>query len=192
MSDMSPMGAGVAALKELRASWAWYVGLGALLVVIGLVALGVATFTTIVSVVIFGWLLIFGGVTEAVYAFWRKRWGGFFIDLLTGLLYLVVGFLVVSNPVAGAEVLTLMIALFLMFGGILRAAAATALQPPHWIWLLVHGAVSLLLGILIWRQWPVSGLWAIGLFVGIEMIFNGWTLIMLGLLARNLKGEFAE
>jgi uncharacterized membrane protein HdeD (DUF308 family) len=109
-----------------------------------------------------------------------------FIDLLTGILYVVVGFMIVANPGAAAITLTLLIALFLIFTGIFRIVVALMTRFPHWGWLALHGLVNLLLGIAIWRQWPLSGLWVIGLFVGIDMVFNGWSLVMLGLTARRL------
>jgi uncharacterized membrane protein HdeD (DUF308 family) len=112
--------------------------------------------------------------------------GWVFIDLLTGILYVVVGFMMVANPGVAAVTLTLLIALFLMFGGIFRIVVALMLQFPHRGWLVLHGLINLLLGIGIWRQWPLSGLWVIGLFVGIDMVFNGWSLVMLGLAAKKL------
>ena len=127
-----------------------------------------------------------GGVLQAAHACSCKGWGGFFIDLLTGILYVVVGFMVVANPGTTAVALTLLIAMFLTFGGIFRIMVALVVRFQNWIWLLLHGVVNLLLGIAIWRQWPLSGLWVIGLFVGIDMLFNGWSLVMLGLAAKNL------
>jgi len=127
-----------------------------------------------------------GGVVEAAHACSCKGWGGFFVDLLTGILYVVVGFMVVANPGVTALALTLLIAMFLVFGGIFRIAVAVVVRFQNWIWLLLHGVVNLLLGIAIWRQWPLSGLWVIGLFVGIDMLLNGWSLIMLGLAAKSL------
>ena len=85
--------------------------------------------------------------------------------------------------------LTLLIAMFLVFQGVFRIVAALAVRYPHWGWVLLDGIVSLLLGILIWRRWPVSSLWVIGLFVGIEMLLNGWSLVMLSLAGRNLPEE---
>ena len=139
---------------------------------------------------LFGWLLIIGGVLEGVHAFWREKgWGGFFIDLLTGILYVVVGFMLVANPAASAVALTLLISLFLMFGGIFRIVVALFVRFHNWGWLLLHGIIILLLGVAIWRQWPLSGLWVIGLFIGIDMIFNGWSLMMLGLAAKRIPEE---
>jgi uncharacterized membrane protein HdeD (DUF308 family) len=169
----------------LRKKWGWFVALGILLIFAGTLAAGSAFFMTVFSMMFLGWLMIVGGIFQALHAFGCKEWGGFFIDLLTGLLYLVVGFMCVANPGATAVALTLLIAMFLIFGGIFRVAIALATRYEHWGWLLLHGAVSLLLGIAIWRQWPVSGLWVIGLFVGIDLMLNGWSLVMLGMIARH-------
>ena len=114
---------------------------------------------------------------------------GYFVDLLAGLLYSVAGFLIVTHPAATAMGLTLLIAILLIFGGIFRIAAAITVRFHNGIWLLLHGLVNLLLGSCIWQDWPISGLWVIGLFIGIDMIFNGWSLIMLGLAAKNLSSD---
>jgi uncharacterized membrane protein HdeD (DUF308 family) len=174
---------------ELRRSWGWFLALGIVLVILGAIAIGSAFLMTIASVFFIGWLLIIGGVMEAVHAFWRKRWAGFFLDLLTGILYVVAGWMMVANPAQSALLLTLIIAMFLVFEGVFRIVASLAARYPHWGWVLLNGVISLLLGILIWRQWPVSGLWVIGLFVGIEMLFNGWSLVMLSFAARNMPDE---
>jgi uncharacterized membrane protein HdeD (DUF308 family) len=179
-------------LQELRKNWGWFLALGIILVVLGMIALGASVAMTLAGVFFFGWLLIVGGVLEAVHAFWREKgWGGFFIDLLTGILYVVVGFLLVANPAASALALTLLIAFFLMFGGLFRIVVAVAVRFHNWVWLLLHGVVNLLLGLLIWRQWPLSGLWVIGLFIGIDLLFNGWSLVMLGLAARKIPADTA-
>ncbi|HEY7323069.1 MAG TPA: HdeD family acid-resistance protein [Candidatus Binatia bacterium] len=175
---------------ELRRNWGWFLILGIVLIVLGTIALGSSLVMTIASVFFFGWLLIIGGVLEVVHAFWReKRWGGFFLDLLTGILYVVAGWMMVTNPGQSALLLTLLIAMFLVFEGVFRIVAALSVRYPHWGWVLFNGIISLILGIMIWRQWPYSGLWVIGLFVGIEMLLNGWSLVMLSLTARNLPDE---
>jgi uncharacterized membrane protein HdeD (DUF308 family) len=180
-------------LQELKKNSGWFVGLGIALLVLGTIALGASMVMTIASVLLFGGILIVGGVLEAVHAFWREKgWGGFFIDLLTGILYVVVGFMLVANPAASAVALTLIIALFLMFGGIFRIVVALSVRFHNWGWMLLHGVIILLLGISIWRQWPLSGLWVIGLFIGIDMVFNGWSLVMLGMAARKIPDEVAE
>ena len=164
--------------------------LGIVLIVLGTIALGSALVMTITSVFFFGWILIIGGVLEAVHAFWREKgWGGFFLDLLTGILYVVAGWMMVTNPQESAVLLTLVIAMFLVFEGVFRIVASLAARYPHWGWVMFNGVISLILGISIWQRWPYSGLWVIGLFVGIEMLLNGWSLVMLSLSARNLPDE---
>jgi len=175
--------------NELRQSWGWYLIFGIVLIVLGTIALGSSLLMTIASVFFFGWILIVGGIMEVVHAFWHKRWAGFFLDLLTGILYVVAGWMIMSNPKESALLLTLVIAMFLVFEGVFRIVAALVVRYPHWGWLLFNGVISLLLGVMIWRQWPYSGLWVIGLFVGIEMLLNGWSLVMLSLAGRNLPEE---
>jgi uncharacterized membrane protein HdeD (DUF308 family) len=130
-------------------------------------------------------LLFIRGVVSVFHAFLWQRWGGFFIELFAGLLYIVVGLTVAGNLFQTAVGLTLLVSVFLLFGGIFRIAAALTVRFHHWIWMLLNGGVSLLLGLMIWAQWPWSGLWVIGLFIGIDMIFYGWSLIMLGMAFRT-------
>lgn len=176
-------------VEELQKRRGWYLALGVLLVVLGTIALGSSVVMTQAAMVVAGWLLIFGGVMEVTHACASRGWGGFFLDLLTGLLYVAVGFMVVANPGATAVALTLVIAMFLVFGGLFRVVTALVVPFQNRGWLLLHGAVDLLLGIAIWRQWPLSGLWVIGLFVGIDMLLNGWTLIMLSLAIKRLPAN---
>jgi len=175
-----------ASREDLRKGWLGYLVLGICLVVLGLYALGHTVFVSLVSVEIFGWLLIIGGILEAAYGFWRRRWGGFFLDLLTGLLYIAVGFMILASPSAAAGFLTLLIAFYLIFTGFVRIFAAVSGQFQHWLWVLGHGVIDLILGIWIWRSWPLDSLFIIGLFVAIDLILNGFTLVMLGLAARKM------
>src|SRR5438552_76718 len=91
----------------------------------------------------------------------------------------------VARPVAGALSLTLLLAAFFVVGGVSRIMTALAIRFPGRGWTLLSGMVTLLLGIVIWRQWPISGLWVIGTFVGLDLIFDGWSLVMLGMRARQ-------
>jgi uncharacterized membrane protein HdeD (DUF308 family) len=156
------------------------------LIVLGTIALGTSVVATLVSVLFIGWLLVIGGAMQAVHAFSVRQWAGFFLRLFAGLLTLIVGLMLVGNPAAGAVSLTLLIAAFFMVGGLFRITAALTHQLPGRAWILLSGAVTLFLGILIWAEWPVSGLWVIGTFVGIDMLFDGWSLVTLGLAVRKL------
>jgi uncharacterized membrane protein HdeD (DUF308 family) len=168
-------------IEEVRAHRTWFLILGVVLIVIGTIAIGSAELMTMVSVLLFGWLLIFAGLFEIIHGFARRAWGGFFINLMGGLLYGVTGLLMVSHPGIAAITLTLMIALLLIVAGTFRIFVAFSTPIHHRGWLILNGAISLILGFCIMSSWPVSGLWVIGLFLGIDMIFDGWTEVMLAL-----------
>ncbi len=182
-------GFAVSGIEGLRRNWGWVLALGVALIVLGIVALGAAVLTTVASVIFFGWLLIAAGVLETLEGFWQRAWSGFFLDLLTGLLYLVVGAMIVGNPLVAAETLTLMIAMALIFVGLLRIALSLATHFHHWVWLLINGIISVVLGVMILRGWPETGFWVIGMFIGIDMLFYGWSLVMLALGVRTIPGS---
>lgn len=171
--------------EELRRHSGWFVGLGVVLIVLGVIAIAYDMFTTIASVLVFGWLLLLGGVAEIVHGVQTHRWGGFFLHLLTGLLFLVAGLLFVANPLQGALSLTLFLGAFFLVGGVFEVIGALRLRAPHWGWAVLGGAITAVLGLLLWMQWPWSGLWFIGFAVGVNMLFRGWAWVMLGTLARR-------
>ena len=177
-------------LTNIKKNWFWYLLMGILLIVFGSMAIGRTCLFTKVSMVFIGWIMIAAGGVQTLNAFVNGRgWGGFFFDLLTGILYVVVGFMVVANPAATAVTMTLVIAVYLMFDGGSRLAGSLSVKLPNRSWVFLSGLVSLLLGISIWRQWPYSGTWVIGLFVGIQMIMNGWSTVMLSLAVKNIPDE---
>jgi uncharacterized membrane protein HdeD (DUF308 family) len=151
------------------------------LIILGTIAIGMAELMTIFSVLLIGWLLIFGGLFEIIHGIARRRWDGFFINLMGGLLYTVTGVLMVTHPGIAAITLTLLIAMLLIVAGGFRLFVAFSTPMHHRGWLILNGLISLFLGFCIWSSWPVSGLWVIGLFIGIDMIFDGWTEVILAL-----------
>ena len=175
-------------IEEVRTHRTWFLILGIALIVLGSIAIGSAELMTVVSVLLFGWLLIFAGLFEVVHAFARRAWGGFIINLMGGLLYAVTGLLMISHPGIAAITLTLMIAMLLIVAGTFRLFIAFSTQIHHRTWLILNGAISLILGFCILDSWPVSGLWVIGLFIGIDMIFDGWTEVMLALSSGGIGG----
>jgi uncharacterized membrane protein HdeD (DUF308 family) len=168
-------------IEEVRAHRTWFMILGIALIILGTIAIGSAELMTVVSVLLLGWILIFAGLFEIVHGFARRAWGGFIINLMGGLLYAVTGFLMVSHPGVAAITLTLLLAVMLIVAGTFRIFVAFSTPIQHRGWLILNGAISLILGFCILDSWPVSGLWVIGLFIGIDMIFDGWTEVMLAL-----------
>ena len=179
-------------LGVLRDSWIWFLVLGIAMLVIGAFAIGWACIAniTVAATWLFGFLMIAGGIAEIVNSFYAGRWSGTLVHMLIGVLYTVVGFMIVDQPETSAIQLTLIIAVFLIVSGIFRIVFAISERFTGWGWVLLNGAVTLFLGILIYKQWPTSGLWVIGLFVGIDLIFNGWAWIMLALGLRCAPARF--
>jgi len=180
-----PSRLGLSKGEGLREIWPFLTGMGGALMVLGAVAIGFSLTATLATVLVFGILLLLGGLFQVVTAFWGRSWRGFFLHLLAGVLYLIVGVFMIDNPVETAMGLTLLVAAGLLVGGILRIVLSLVERFDGWGWALLNGIVALVLGIAIWRQWPLSGLRFIGLFVGIEMIFSGLSWMMLGLAVRS-------
>jgi uncharacterized membrane protein HdeD (DUF308 family) len=172
---------GVGELESLRESRVLLIGMGIVLILLGAVAIGSSFIATYATVLVFGMLLLLGAIFQVFTAFWGRRWRGFFLHLLAGVLYFIAGLFMIENPVAAAVGLTLLVAACLLVGGILRIIFSVAERFDGWRWMLLNGLVSLLLGFSIWSQWPLSGQWVIGLFVGIEILFSGLSWLMLGL-----------
>lgn len=174
-------------LKPLREHWGWFLALGITFIFLGMVAIGSSAFVTVASVIFLGSLLLLGGVVQTAYTFSIRKWSGFFLSLLSGILYAVVGFFMIVHPTASALSLTLLIAAFYTVGGIFRIIGAATMRFEHWGWALLSGVIKLFLGIFIWLGWPQTGFWVIGLFIGIDLIFYGWFWVLLSLTARSMK-----
>jgi uncharacterized membrane protein HdeD (DUF308 family) len=171
-------------LHELQQHRGWLLACGIISVIAGMAAIAYSVIATLVSVIFLAWLLIFVGVLEGAYAIRHRERGHLVLYILEALLAIVIGALLLQSPERGAIVLTLLLASYFVIAGILRIVGALALRLPHWGWLLANGVISLALGIFVWGGWPVTGLWVIGLFLGINMIFSGWARVMLALALR--------
>jgi len=172
-------------LADFRKNRGWFLALGILLIIVGTIAIIYDVAATLLSVLFFGWLLIIVGAFEAVQSFWQAKWGGFFLHLIGGILALVVGYHLVSSPAEGALVITLVMAIYFLVIGVVRSLTALTMRFPNWGWVFLSGIITFILGVLVKQQWPYSGLWVIGLFIGIDMIFSGWSYVMLALAAKK-------
>jgi uncharacterized membrane protein HdeD (DUF308 family) len=173
-------------LHALRNQWWCFLLLGIALVVLGSLCIIDPFIPSFASVLFLGFLLIAAGITQIVSAFWAGKWSGMLIHILIGVLYVVVGYMMVDAPVLNLVLITKFIAIFLVVSGAFRIVAALVVRFQDWGWALLNGGVTLLLGIIINRQLPEAALWVIGLFIGIEMIFNGWAWVMLALGLRAI------
>ncbi len=178
-------------LAAVKQHWWWFLVLGIALVVFGTGALVASPFVSLAAAVVFGFLMIAGGVMQLVSSFWAGKWSGFLLHLLIGVLYLVTGYLIVDEPVVSLATMTLIVAMFLLISGLFRIFAALLIRFHDWGWVLLNGVVTLMLGMMIYKHWPATMLWVIGTFIGLDMIFNGWAWIMLALHLRSHRQPVA-
>jgi uncharacterized membrane protein HdeD (DUF308 family) len=171
-------------LRVFRRHRVWVSVLGVVLIILGIAALAAAALTTLISVLFLGWLLVIGGLVQVVHAFWARPWGGVFAHLVAGALSLVVGLLFLTRPTLAELALTLLVAVLLVVGGLFRVNIALLWRFPAWGWVVYDGVLSLVLGFVIWIAWPQSALWVIGMLVGIDLLFKGWSCLMFALAAR--------
>lgn len=167
-------------LYHLQDEWKWFSTLGVVLMILGLISVIYCIFASQAAVVLFGVLILAGGVVQIVNALWAGKWSGFLLNLLIGIIYVVVGLFMVDDREHAVLILSALIAAFFIVSGIFRIAAALSIQFPGWGWALLSGMIAILLGVMIYKGWPDTGEVIIGLFIGIEMIFNGWYWVMLG------------
>jgi uncharacterized membrane protein HdeD (DUF308 family) len=174
-------------LEPLRAKSGWIVALGVIYVIAGIIALGSVVWATVASVFVVGIMMLIAGIAEVINAFQVKGWGRFLFWLLLGALYIVAGFVTFENPLLAAVVLTLILGIALIASGIMRMILAFNMQAgTPWIWILASGVITLLIGLVILAHWPVSSLYVLGLFLGIDLVIAGAGWIALGLGLRSV------
>ncbi|MCX5494081.1 HdeD family acid-resistance protein [Kaistia dalseonensis] len=171
-------------LAPLSAKWGWIVALGAIYAVAGLLALGSVITATVVSVYFIGIMMIVAGAAEVVSSFQIKTWGRFLFWLVLGALYIVAGFIAFTNPLLTAAGLTLVLGAALLVSGLVRIFLGFGMKHgTPWIWVVISGAITLLLGLIILAHWPVSSLSVLGIFLGVDLLMAGigWISVGLGL-----------
>ena len=172
-------------LGRVRSNWGWFVAAGAILVALGIYVLGNLFAATVASIFIVGILMIAGGITHIVLSFRGRTWRHFLIWLLGGVLYAIAGAFVISDPILASALLTLMFAFVLMASGAVRIWLGWAARPESgWGWLVAAGLVTLAAGIFVVASWPISALWAIGVVLAVDLLFQGLGYISFGLALR--------
>ncbi len=178
--------------RHVKSCWCCFFMLGVLLVLCGTAAIVVPPFTvafSLITAMVLGVLLMVAGIVTIVSSFWVGKWSALLLHLLVGILYLVTGFIITERPGESAVLMTLFIAATFIVLGSFRIASALALRFAQWGWVLVNGTVTLLLGIVIFRHFGECALWVIGILVGVELLLNGWSWIMLSLAVRKIPNE---
>jgi uncharacterized membrane protein HdeD (DUF308 family) len=159
---------------------------GVLLIVFGMVAIGSPFIAAVAVSVVVGWLVVLAGVVHVMLAFRAHGAGSMIWKLLVGIAYLGFGGYLIVHPVLGAASLTLLLASLFLIEGILNIVLYVKMRPAHGSsWMLIDGIITLLLGVLIYMQWPSSSAWAIGTLVGVSMIFSGVARVMMSFAVRR-------
>jgi uncharacterized membrane protein HdeD (DUF308 family) len=166
------------------------IGLSVLMIVAGFFAIAAPMAAGVAVDVVVAWLLVFSGSVHLVFSWHTRTAGGFFWELLIGVLYVGTGVYLLAHPVAGLASLTIALAIYLTLEAALEFVLGFTLRPrPGSVWLFVDGLITLILGLMIWRAWPSSSAWAIGILVGVSMLFSGTSRLMLSLAARSVTSK---
>jgi uncharacterized membrane protein HdeD (DUF308 family) len=174
--------------ESIKDHWTLFLVEGIVLVILGMAAILVPVVASLAVALFLGWLFLIGGVVGAVTTMMHRRAAGFGWSLLSSIVTIVAGLLLIGWPVGGAVSLTLVLAVYLFAEGI--ASMMFAYQhrgqlSGRWVWLFVNGIIDLVLAVIVVLLLPAGALWALGLFIGIDFVFGGMSLIAMALAARQ-------
>jgi uncharacterized membrane protein HdeD (DUF308 family) len=190
MSDMTDLDSLRRQLAlTIHAHWKLFLAQGILMMVLGFLAVAEPNIATVAVGIFVGWLFFVGGIFRAA-SVWRSRQApGFAWSMLTAILSIVLGLILIVRPLAGVLTLTMVLVAFFIIEGVASIVGAIEHRQHlrSWGWVLFSGIIDLLLAFLIWDGWPSSADWAIGLLVGINMLFLGLSLVMTALAARLMN-----
>ncbi len=175
--------------ETARHASTWSIVWGILLIVFGMVAIGSPALAAVAVNGVIAWLIVLAGVVHIVLAFQSHGAGSVIWKLLVGVAYVAFGAYLIVHPLMGVVALTLMLASLFLIEGILDIILFFKMRPLQGSsWMLIDGIITLLLGVMIYAQWPSSSFWAIGILVGVSMIMSGVSRIMLSLAVRKVTG----
>ncbi len=170
----------------IHAHWKLVLAQGILLMIFGLLAVAMPNIATLAVEIFVGWLFFIAGILRALSVWHARRMPGFGWSMVSALLAVLLGLILIARPLAGVLTLTMVLVAFFILEGVTAIVVAVQHRDhlKSWGWVLLSGIIDLLLAYLIWQGWPSSASWAIGLLVGINMIFFGLSLVMTALAAR--------
>lgn len=171
-------------VERLRHRWGWFVALGALTALLGIVAFVLVVSATIASVYTIAFFLIVAGGAEIALGVSSRNWGRFFLWVIGGLAYLVVGAFALAKPLIAATVFTLLLGAAMLATGLIRIYTATHLGKNIRGSVILAGIVTAIVGFVILLGWPANSFIVLGLLLGIDLVIWGASWIMLGLRMR--------
>jgi uncharacterized membrane protein HdeD (DUF308 family) len=162
--------------------------LGVVAIILGILAVLMPFVAGASATLLVGVLVLAAGIVRIVWAFGSGSFGRGLLRFVLGVLTLLCGVALLANPLFAMGVLTILLAIYLFVDGISEIVAGFKRRPQlGWLWMLIGGVVSILLGIFIWRQFPLSGIWAIGVLLGIKLFFIGLMMITAGSMMRSVS-----
>lgn len=175
-----------ATTPDVRKAGGWVIVWGVLLIVAGVLAIMQPAIAALAAELLLGWLFVFAGIVQIVYAFQQRGADGFGLKLLSAILALLLGIFLLLRPIAGIASIALLIGAFLLASGVSSVMLAFKVKPKAgWGWVLFDGALSIVIALLIASGWPQSSIGFVGVLVGIVMIYGGIWRIMLGRALRT-------
>jgi uncharacterized membrane protein HdeD (DUF308 family) len=182
------VGHSVMASTALRAQWGWLLTFGIVQILAGACAIAVPPLAAFAAALIFGWLMIVSAVMQIVHAFAVRKWSGFVLHFIGGLLYAAIGVLLVLYPLPGVLTLAVLLAAFFLADGAIRVFLRYRIRGQEgWGWFLAGGVASMALGVLMMFGWPATAMWTLGLLLGINLLIAGGLNTALALQCRRKK-----
>jgi len=181
-----------AVLGGIKKASGWSIALGVLMILAGLIAMVEPGVFGLFIALIVGWSAIFNGFAQIIYGVRTHGGAHVFLEVILGVIYIIAGIYLLMHPVGGLLALTLLLACFLLVYGVFALLLAFRMRPhAGWGWVLCDGIITILLGALIWKHWPINSEWVVGTLFGISIFISGITRLMVSLAIRNVASSTA-
>jgi uncharacterized membrane protein HdeD (DUF308 family) len=181
-----------AVLNSMKRASGWSIALGVLMIVAGLIAMVEPGVSGLFIALIVGWSAIFNGFAQILYGFRTHGGAHVALEIILGIIYIIAGVYLIMHPVGSLLALTLLLACFLLVYGIFALVLAFRMRPHNgWGWVLFDGIITILLGALIWKHWPINSEWVVGTLFGISIFISGVTRLMVSLAIRSVASTAA-
>jgi uncharacterized membrane protein HdeD (DUF308 family) len=162
--------------------------MGVLLIILGIIAVATPAVAGKAVVLVIGATLLIAGVVQIVSGLRTEGWSGKLPPLILGVIAALCGLGLLGEPWIGMKFIALLLAIFFVVEGIWKIIASFSYRPASgWLLILASGVIALVLGLLIWKQWPVSGLWAVGILVGVDLLMTGISMVALASTVRRMR-----
>jgi len=176
-------------MAEVKKFWGWFLVLGILLMALGILCIVKAQGATGFSILALGWVLVISAVFWFVNAFLTLNWSLFFLCLLNALIRGAVGYLLIRHPSAGAEGVTMVLAVLFIVAGLYRIIGASVIKFPQWWLMVLAGIVSVGLGVYVIANWSTTSTFFLGILIGVDLIFDGAALTAFAAAIRSVLAD---